>query len=1145
MLETSGYIESACSEIKALSAEKGVQRQLNELSDVLRLMFARRVDRNIHGVADAIRSVLETSQYEAIPRQLRTRIQGTLLTIFADVARAHVTFVEHPRSEWLHPPIESKKERDTPRSLPLGDRLEQYVGLAAMVGTQEAIQALAAMGVLGDEEHAPAVRILRRYLGKSAPPSGQAQSIYLPSGSAIDNSPVVYEETRQALVRHVYQHLLQGDELDIQDKRVSTLLSELQRNAGVDEAEFHTLIGDVRRTFAEVASYTPPESWVDTLEMNGEEQRFPSLRQRLALQEILRSRHGILSFAPGMGKTAVSLMLYHYLLEIVKNKPHQLYIGPKGPNQQLPNYIQPQSAPGNVLHSYYRDDVPPENRPSIGRIYAGIKEDDVEIELTKDIVFVDDTMLTSRRGDKTIAKHIAACKRPFTIVTIDECHRAKGGGPVTRALTSLCDNIPNLRSKGYIVGISATPSPNTLKDLATIAAIIDPSVQTLDPSSALRRARRMIVNFDPRASDDWEQRMQSPRSYALDTDAQTRIRRIRFDATLNARTKMITMQKIIFESPAFRDALKESIIRALNAGTKSLLIATHHIAQGVTRPHDEGNESKNVADLFEAIEEWCREWSSSHDERVYFNSIDGSSNEQEQERQAIFEQCSNHISGASNKRSVTLVNAACVNIGRDFRGIMDYMLCAGWPYCQADMEQLVGRMRGERIPIEVMYASRTIEEAIKTWAELKQDVVDRFLGYGNTTDEHLQRALRAAEEPENDMHLRDLVTSLCERAGQARWVLQHQGLRTAKRWWQSKKRRKLHAEIVKHPEESGEGNYMRYVTTHLRHVESAVGRSRRILHVYAQGMSLARTLKEANDVQKREIISVELCEHMIATGKATLSSTPGIEAKCGLLHRMSTSDKSSTEEVDTVIVEGLEYAQHQNNSEQPETAQKSELIQTIEAAVHHLKQGGTLIIHIRHDAWQKQTFDALKHALESAGLQIHHAYTGEAESAESITGEDPIRMYTITAVKMQRSFSLDTFNLPTITEDTDPLPKTGKKKAKGETHRILPHPLSHTEFRLKSNKFQYPASSTLRKTIRKQRACVEAVSRAVKKLRQYAPTATDYAALTSKKKGELLVAAGIEPHPDLDMKHRPAFIIPAWPELTLYPFDAQWNEDSR
>jgi|GEM_PF-3872517 len=1100
----------------------------------------------------------------AIQQEITVLRRGVFARTIVGQARVSRVLVG-PGRTWMRSTRPEREDDPESRESPedIRNRWEQFIRIAGMVGEKAALEAYRSTGADGPVQTAPPRKILPDALGPCTPPSGGGGSGHgpiLPEDPQLLKAPVVYERVRLMLLRRVYQHLFAMD-IDSPTQGAAILkqapaeaerfLRKLAAEGGADVSQLNGLLEDIVATIQKAANYIPPSDWVTELEYKNRLMRFPSFRQRMALVEHERVNPSIVMLGTGKGKSTVPVMCYYEQLRKFEAgegpKPRLLIVGPKNSNNQIKHYLRGDLG-GNAKkrHSWYKNTVADQDRPTVGHIHADMECADVIAERDKDIVFIDDTILYQPMYQGIVADEIAKADPPFTTVAIDEFQRGKGGGTVTRAYHKVL-HAPGVTDR---MGISATPAPNTLADLEELWKLLSPTSEGQDTSELLRDARDHLVHFDRK--EDWEGKITGEQPYAMSAGTQRRMQRIR-SVEGPARPKINAMHRIINASPEFRKFLWDFLVQQLSR-FDSVLVAVRHLSQGVTRSASarEGQLPALFQDLEQRLQQFARERGIECPLRV----IDGEVNAQTDQRERIFEEARQCQHPGSVKKVVTLGKAECFEEGIDLRDVFQVAVLIAWPYCNSRVQQMLGRFRDENIPVIVIYADGSIELHIKNWAEEKYRVVSAFLDDDPVPDKELKRAAHAPREPEHSQRIVEDLSSLARKTLQADRRMHGKGVRLHARFWGAPRRQELFREQCLHGEESGTADTGRYKAVHLVALQQAgVLTEGTVIDAYSGGLSLQRTLGRIAPDTRFDIVNVDPHGYMFGDGVAAAEqesqgSSQGTRWYQGVLRGFkSVREQRDVRNIQTIVLNGLEFTSHRPRESTNGHSYLTERMRTLLSAVRTLPVGGTLVIHMPFEACTEQECNCMmRDALPELGLEVLREWSGLGTSTDN-EGDIPFRIFTIVARKRssvtafpEQSCSATALKMTPFMQWT---PHAREMINREQRHRRIHEPIAHTAFVVGGHDFsigEKDAVATQRH--REQADRIAIVVRAVQRIRQAAPTLDAYKVLSQKKRAQLYAEARIQPM-ELHMEGRPAF-YPIDSEIdVLFPYDPQWGSETK
>lgn len=1171
------------------------RRRLHEhvpvVTAAMQAMRRRLADRVFRDYGELVTELAETDdmpefraiQEESVWRLLRTRRMFIAATV---AQREHagsaldIETIDHGGDlRWRDGEGSTRAE---PRSdEELRELLGDHLKIGAYLGPSQLMDYLVSTGQIEPHERLHVLRYISRYLGECVPPPGGGGGI-LVAGPEILQHQSVYPVARRLLRREIYQRLIDrgGDDPRTHDQSLSNagtsaqqILEDIARAVGVEKERHASLFGDLKTYFEQAAALQMPAHMTSSIALpDGSTQILDSWRNRIAVMETMRQRHLYVGSAPGSIKTIIPFWFHERMkaqrMAQGERSGRVLYLGPLEAINELPNRIQPGSAPGKQGQSYYLQDA-----PGVGVIRGGICNAELEERLKKEVVFFSTSMLHRARGGSRLYERLLECEEdPFTLLVVDEAHFFQGDEIWTRIARELIHGISGLFERGNILFLSGTPATSSLLGLRVQLELLEPIPEGfaeggsrsrvrngggLSPHVLRNQAERLLVIDQP---DGWLDQV-TPAPYELSREEHAILRMIVQDNTLTHQEKLhrclltIRDPALVSGNPDMSSSFQtwhRLQLEEYLSQHDSIIIAEHMQSDRVLRAGKNDSDDAAAALFHHKVQEYCEAWAQSPGGRpVRFHCIHGKDKGTTDRHRAFRD-----LTAAKQThefRTVIVGQSGCFSHGIDLQHT-DVMISNQYPWTLAHLEQGFGRIRRganrESARMVAFYAAGTVEEGIFLHArdvhgELQQCV------YGMLPlSERKQHALMQEHEdvdtecPEvasfldsSDQHLARIQRDLHNIGAHGCWE-----------YWE--RNRQDLVPLLDREATTAAGDKYRFLASLIADLEhDGLLMPGRYLHTNSLGLSVDRMLRESSPHSERQITSMDPRRFMLDAGMNRLplgtpmpSTIEGAPADLIGLLRAGTIEPGS---LHVVILDGLE----QMHMHVPEdgSVDFTERVDSLIGAVRALEPGGTMIIPLPREACTKVEFDAFVEQLQYFGLTVLHQRTGLAQSSDN-AGDAPYQSFVVVAMKGEADPDREiirTFVDPAGLKFTHIMHWAHGDRAErshrenGRRNRQLPYAILHAQFRIGRH---HCGTSLGAQDRAEQLAHLEALRTAVKRVRNLAPTSTEFLSRVSEFRATL-VTEGIEYWQYLSGSGgRLAFRLAAYPGYLFFPYDTQWNK---
>ncbi len=874
-----------------------------------------------------------------------------------------------------------------------------YKDLVKQLGPEAVAEFLISIRAVDDGDFGRLIRVISEYLGRC--------SFYNPSPGDVAKYPealLKLTDVRRLLFiklrNYVYKRLVEdGFEITVaQAGRLETVKAEIAAILGekmdVSKAEHKALLDDVIGYFDDVLSTKVPERMVETLPhpKTGQPVAFPALRQRIAMREVKDQKRQLISFFMGKGKTATTFLAKEHV-----GAKKMLYVCPQG---ELVGEI------ANRVNKYYKEG----QRPNVGIVKPGMDKVALDRALECEVVILPYSLLSSEVEGQKIVEAVKT--QPFDMMVVDEVHLAKKeGGRNTNVVYDLATGIPDLYEKGYIVSLSADPTPNTPDDIVPQLRIYDR--QTYGETKTLRDAissgvhplkiRNALLDYmllidDP---EEWEKYMKIE-SVDLYDDEREIYTSILEDETLDPNTKlnllyMCTLNPQLFAvGKKVKSAVFDRVGAKLDeylADYNSVLIAENNFKKGILRPHDKFEGSTFVDQL-------KQRFGSQAD--IYV--IDGDTSQED--REVAFEAARKSESGG--RKVVIVAMGDIVRLGINLSHI-HRAISLDPTYNKSDTVQFVKRFareNNEDVEVSVVVVNDNIFAGIAEHAEQK-DQLTRVLKYGGTlTDDDLaflESDFSDAIRVEGGKVLigTAIMNHLLSQREKLFRIFAYLHNRGAEGYQEFiRENGEFFAELYLETwEKSYGGNNGRFVAGLMQKLEiEGVIKGSRFADIGCGPLVLEQTLGAVGDGVDRKIFSRDLNKYMIECGKRVLAKkNPGKEPnfKVGSMHEMSDYPNDNFDVVNCSLA--LNYTKLNTRRRH---AEHDERAKTLAEMNRVMKTGAVAVITLPDSVGTGTERLLFQRVLASHfGFEILPAYTGMAQSTDDQNGHS-FKNYTLVCRKV-------------------------------------------------------------------------------------------------------------------------------------------------
>lgn len=1110
-------------------------------------------------------------------------------------------------SSWSHPTsgISFRPSLD----VPLKEHLEQYIDLALSLGADALIQILISVGELTEEHRADALHIISRYLGEcdytGRTPGGP---FHIPQ--AVLEFSSVRHALRHLSKRLIYQRLVADDidSLEGYDERVAALpqtalrlLEGLWEEEVVHVTDAHTqLLQDVQEDFSAYAAWQLPDRMARTITIRDTVHPLPSLRQRIAIVDTLRSQHKYIAFAPGLGKTFIPLAVWETenerRLQQGKEAGRLLYVCPPNVLDELPFRITHAEHTRVSHEGYYRHDP-----PSVGIIRSGITSEDLESSLQADVIFTSIHMLRAERDERRIVDHIiASCRgkngRPLTGLALDEAHMLNGDGVYSELIDDLVCNIPALHEEGHITPFSGTPVPNQIGDITAVLRKMDPPAAIRAAKSEDGGSRARHTTPDPDAFRNacldrlllldgiqpWETHLREI-PYRPSQPEQRFIDMLVEDSSLPMIDKMHLISlatlhpRLVSGNVRMPWGLKDALAQQLEQyllDSDSVLIAENFYRQGILAEY-RGSRNDTIAPLHEHIATICasleKKSASAGDRRpIRFRIIHGDTRPALRE-QYLLEAKESAETGLS--KTVIMAHSDCIKYGMNL-SFFTRMIGMEHPLGCQYLEQLVHRCLREdntNFEMALLVGLETLHEAYLIHAQEKERIARRFLrghalsqqdmaSFGRdqldkstyTIDGRTRFGTAIVQKLETKREAHDRIQG----------ALHNRGLTFYDRKFQDSEMQLQWLDIfMPDRDKTLIPEHVRSVAGVLRHLrDEHIIQGPDVLDVHSTALGLERVFLHLRDhawnvtsVVPQQGIGSEGMRLLIADGLETGKATYYKE-------RMDLLTAFYSEQQSHVVVcsNGFEFtrpprahAQELPEEERIRHIRRNERFRTLRQFHRVLSDQGILILQLPAAACTDAEREQFGDALAAAGFTVLQQYSGKLSSVDN-DGGDAFLSHLIVAQKdvlpsdrheraeelYRRVQSLSPTSLR-FSHEQDWNDKDRRKNREARRPKRLPYPFLHHQFGINGHTFSVPYKTNERLS---QLSHIAYVREAVALLRDLQQKGEDLLELSPEEFAELR-DLGVH-HMPVSKQNDPTFYIDN-PDKGIYqiihPLDRIWD----
>lgn len=978
--------------------------------------------------------------------------------------------------------------------------IEPYKHIALKLGPEAVAELLIASNKVKRTDFAKAVNFISRALGKCKKAIPIFPEDLGKKGDGIPEALLhkkgVYKTIFTRLRNHIYQQLLDGEEdvsdsvakinLEREKRRIKAILKDILDDE--DYQEHAKLLKELIEYFEDVLSIKAPSNMKDKLKINGDVFEFPSLRQRIAMKEMKKKRRQLISFFMGKGKTAAAFLSKEYV-----GAKKMLYVCPPGELEdevasRVKKYYKEGQEPSvGIIRSFKPDKEQKRKiRVNIRRRkgmeglskeeynkefdrqfkeeLAKLREESFKEALSKDVVILPYSMLSSKIGDQKITDLL--CEQDFDFMTVDEVHHARKDDSKrnTRAIYKLATGIKGLYEEGHIALLSADPMPNSPDDIVAqlriwnkdlykdVTSLRAAAKKHLHPLFIRNEISEFLLLIDK--EEDWE-RHEVPVEFELSEEERIIYNSILWDEEIPSTVKMHLLYLCVL-NPGLFSASKEvesSLLnecfdltrKSFNEGHNSVVIVENRLKQGVTRDHAKrGGES-----ILKKLEKEFGE-----DVEIIF--LDGDVTNKD-ERKDI----TDAMKTKSDKKRIFLVNGDIIREGINLSAISRCIMLDP-TFNKADTVQLLKRFAREGNKEAKLYSlcvMGTIMEAIRQHADAKY-LRTQIVKYGGTLTED-DYALLEEDIFNEKLKLDDEFVLISSYVKDHTLTERQKMAIVMSKLFTDRKVEEVEESLEKFGkyiaerymidwESSPSGNNARMVCGLIKDLEEeGLITGNRFLDVACGPLILRNTLGEIGDGKKRSIHSMDINSHMVDLGKTVLSKTnkkAKPRVKIGRMNDLSAYSDESFDVVNNAFA--FDYTKLNNNISVH--FKNDQRVQTLMEFNRVLKDGGVAIITLPPNTIPTQK---LLEAIEKHfGFEVLRKYTGRGVSTDK-KDVDTFRNNTIVLKKVGK---------PDITgillKDLELLRATITRSSiirdkEEEKPKEMPNRCAHNEFAIQQFKF--------------------------------------------------------------------------------------------
>lgn len=1076
--------------------------------------------------------------------------------------------------------------------------------LAAGLGVDAAADVLCAMGQVGEEERSRVISFISAYLGQSARPEPLGGPEILRYPRAVLDVPAVHTVARRILLQDLFIHL-QALGVDDPDQHTHVRrhvgrialqrMTDLARQVGVTDPTVHaSLFMELSNSLQQACSQPHPNTLVQSLEERGQSCPFPSLRQLIAVQQLKDRRHLYVGFEPGLGKTPIPFHLFEQMRAEGKH-PRMLYLAPPPVIQEIPNRIQPGSSPQPTRDCYYVD---PAMAPSVGVVQSGMKNHILEeIAGERDVTFCSYTMLHSprdlnrRRGEEAELEREERrlidllSSQDWDILVLDEAHSIDGNKAWTRLVDRLIHGQTgrgtHLSREGYVVALSGSPVMNTIADPVVIHDLFQSprerrqryendlrdtegrdtaTERGLDPRRVRAALNDTLLILDH--PEPWLEHVEML-DYPISDREMAFIRAICSNPTLTAKhkidatTQFLLCPQLVSGDETMPESLLEWMTMQLEhdlGERNSILIAENMRAQGVLRASDGEDPGPDEVELhlFRKIEQFCQDWAQRNGIPVNFFTVHR--DVAQADRQRAYADAAQAQSSGEHK-TVIFAMSQCLNVG--IRLHIDRIIDLEWPYNSPEIQQLLKRALREGqddVHLTACYSRGTVQEGIYHQAMDKYEDALQCL-YGTGVSDSILRAhvreRQRVDAPESESELFRILDRSAP--GQRRSIIEQwlhgRGMNGVTQFWD--RHRDLFTMLYDEADDMGTGDMQRFLAGLVTGmVDRTSEQNMSILDVNSGGLTLERELRRLGRGGQTQVMSVDPLPLMLERGRTAIHRDDqsrhdipsAIQASPVEVHRHFQSGRMGAAPYDIGILRNLEQCNY--------TASDRTVHERARALLNLVKTvriGGRIVIPLTRTACTNEEFEHfVQETLPLFNCLPVEGWVGPVRSQDN-EGDEPFRGFCVVAEKY------DDVDEQTLRENireahfhfshhSSWATTTEGVRVTNATRRPrLPFPLRHEEFRLGNRTF---TAANARPEVRHdQIEHLRALEQAVQAVRELAPTAREWNALSASERSPLRRRGILYSQELSHTVSRPVFTLRRYPNHLFFPFDPQWRTE--
>ncbi len=1074
------------------------------------------------------------------------------------------------------------------------------IRLATWLGVDAAADVLCALGQIGMDERSRVTSFISAYLGECSQPLPIDLPRLLTYPPLVLEVPSVRSVANRMLLQDVYETLMEQGADDfgshqyvrVRQNAASIALQRMQQiatEAKITDSSIHAgLFVETSSFFQRACNQNHPQNLVTSLQEQGRDCPFPSLRQLIAVQLLKERRKLYVGFEPGKGKTPIPFHLFEQLRDEGKN-PRMLYLGPPSVIQELPNRIRPGSAPQPTRDCYYED---PNNAPTVGIVSSNLDNTElINVIGSSNVTFVPYSMLHSRRdfngGNNNESEqemrliHLLTAQN-WDILVIDEAHNIDGNGEWTHLVDQLLHGENGLGTRitreGYVIALSGTPVMNTIADPVMIHDVF------LSPTDRRRRYREDVRDTQGRntqverglnpirvrqALNETLLVLDKPEKwldnvdmldYGLSDRELQFITAICSNPTLHAKEKIdacmqfILCPRLVSGDDSMPESLWDWVSMQLDHDLReknSILIAESMRAQGVLRERDNANDEDRIEHhFFEKIRAFCSEWSQRHNIEVRFHTVHGDIDLDD--RQIAYADAATAKNDGSIK-NVIFAWSGCLNTG--IRLALDRIISLEWPYNSPDLQQLLKRALREGdtdVRLTACYATGTVQQGVYEQAMDKfRDGMEGVYGAG-VTDEHLRSHIREHEKDDLGADSEAELMRVLKRASPSqqryeieRW-LHGRGTNGVFQFWD--RHRDLFTKSYEESDNLGTGDMQRFIAALVAGIIDRNGQSGfSIVDIGSSGLTLERELRRSGHNDKAVVLSTDIHASIIERGRTvlfrdnpTIPVSSGMIANPGELLRLARNGNIPGAPFDIAVLRNLEQCNHMQTA-----GTLHERARALLGAIRTVQTGGRIIIPISRTSCTNEEFQFFtQHTLPLFGCIAIDGWNGPVRSEDN-ADDTPFRGFCVVAEKyedideqaLRSQLRAEDLSFTHHARWTDSAEKTRIKTDMRSSR--LPYPLRHSVFKLGNRTFT--GSNILTEARSSQETHLQILTNSVQIIRGMASTAKEWNTLPVSEKIKI-ANAGIVYSPELSITvKRPTFYLREYPGHLFFPFDQQWK----